>query len=97
MLISVIEEETEVFQVKKSAHSKKLMKQLDKERRKKKKELGSSQSQSDLSASTNTSRVTDNSADSFEENKTIFSSKVQTEIRTDEFVVRLLKSIFLSY
>lgn len=83
-----------MFQVKKSSHSKKLMKQLDKERRKKKKELGSSQNQTagDLRASDSVSQV-QNSVNSVEENKTTFTSKVQTEIRTDEFVVRLLKSI----
>lgn len=59
------------------------MKQLDKERRKKQKELASSHGLD--SKASNGSNVS-----SKVENKTTLSNKIQTEIRTDDFVVRLL-------
>lgn len=60
------------------------MKQLDKERRKKKKELVSTQEP----GSNGTDNVPNNVTSSKVESKTTFSNKIQTEIRTDDFVVR---------
>lgn len=94
-LISFVEEEGDVFQVKKSSHSKKVMKMLDRERRKKKKELESGQK---TDKSSNGTRNLSHSwvnpeTDTIIKNEK--SNKIQTEIRTDEFVVRLLLFNFL--
>lgn len=69
------------------------MKKLDKERRKKKKEL-SLVSSADSKNDFQSGRVSYLSTDQTEENIKNNSSKVHTEIRTDEFVVRLLNLIF---
>lgn len=106
-------DEGETFQVKKSSHSKKVMKMMDRERRKKKSSGHSPTRQpsseyspgghrhlpspppppSFYSTSTTSSAVDQNSV------KRILppdnSNSIQTEIRTDDFVVRLLLSIFL--
>lgn len=101
-------EEEEVFQVKKSSQSKKVMRQLDKERRKKAKG-GSEDTQPQErtpSASVGGSELsnkppllggvsgiasgTDATVSSVRND--ISGKKIQTEIRTDDFVVRLLLS-----
>uniref|UniRef100_A0A1L8DHS0 Putative transcriptional regulator binding to the gc-rich sequence n=1 Tax=Nyssomyia neivai TaxID=330878 RepID=A0A1L8DHS0_9DIPT len=82
------EEGEEVFQVKKSSHSKKVMKKLDKARRKKNR-TDDPDRPKDASAATpsefnnkhkNKSELKDN------------SNSVQTEIRTDDFVLVVKKS-----
>lgn len=101
-----LEEGGEIFQVKKSSHSKKVMKMMDKERRKKKtssKDGYSDQhysmsspppppSFSSSSSSTNLQSV--DHLNSKKRNNLDNSNSIQTEIRTDDFVVRLLLSIF---
>lgn len=64
------------------------MKMLDRERRKKKKELESGQ-KTDKSNSNGTSKPLTSWVNP-ETDTTKNSHKIQTEIRTDEFVVRLL-------
>lgn len=73
------------------------MKQLDKERRKKKKELASSHGV-DSKTNNGADLVPDSSyVTSKVESKTTFSNKIQTEIRTDDFVVRLLLLLKLRF
>lgn len=113
------DDDGEVFQVRKSSHSKKVMRMMDKERRRKKKEERSAESgsghhsqtydNSSLNTSTNRengSRLNNDShnlgssasqtASSSSEHikKSNKSDSIQTEIRTDDFVVRLLLSFF---
>lgn len=71
------------------------MKMLDRERRKKKKELESGQKTDKSNSSSNgTSKTLSHTSWVNPETDTIIknekSNKIQTEIRTDEFVVRLL-------
>lgn len=124
------EDESEMFQVKKTSHSKKVMKMMDKERRKKKAQSSSSslsrgnsnernidqyndqpnrtEDNDHRNSHTNRSSVsydkdvidtntrTDDKHDSINKKRNKNSnSSIQTEIRTDDFVVRLLLSIFL--
>ena len=113
------EDECEVFQVKKSSHSKKVMRKLDKERRKKSttksnidedsSEVGSfetngksikndpsssGQSYSSSSTITNSNSIEIKKSTSKVESKNKINTDSRTEIRTDDFVVRLLLSIF---
>lgn len=112
-------EEGETFQVKKTSQSKKVMKTLDKERRRKRhaeKNGGSREDSYSFAASTSSTTSTSTSATS-SKSKSSSSSKhgegsepkdklkkekcentssnIQTEIRTDDFVVRLLLFNFL--
>lgn len=96
-----VSEEGEMFQVKKSSHSKKVMKMMDKERKKKKYKDSNSTSnaynehQSDSNQSVRSAAIdTDNSG---KRNNSHNSNSIQTEIRTDDFVVRLLLSISMFY
>uniref|UniRef100_A0A182Q932 GCF C-terminal domain-containing protein n=1 Tax=Anopheles farauti TaxID=69004 RepID=A0A182Q932_9DIPT len=105
------EEEGEVFQVKKSSHSKKVMKTLDKERRRKRhmeKSNGTTASSTGApfeSGKTNSSRKqaasppstagsyeTDSNDKIKREKCENSSSNIQTEIRTDDFVLVVKKS-----
>ncbi|XP_023306542.2 PAX3- and PAX7-binding protein 1 isoform X1 [Lucilia cuprina] len=121
------EEDAEVFQVRKSSHSKKVMRMLDKERRRKKKEERYSDNISSSSISNNTTATATNSqhtvsthhsnlsnrerengsrnnnshslgssststTSSTEHSKSNKSDKIQTEIRTDDFVLVVKKS-----
>lgn len=126
------EDEGEVFQVRKSYHSKRVMRMMDKERRRKRKEghrdagkadaaMASRSDSSQLSSMAanhgdgdgdgdgdggggigsvqkiiDGERTFSNShnlgASSSEHRKVIKSDNIQTEIRTDDFVVRLLLS-----
>uniref|UniRef100_A0A336M271 CSON010770 protein n=1 Tax=Culicoides sonorensis TaxID=179676 RepID=A0A336M271_CULSO len=87
------EDGADVFQVKKSSNSKKLMKMLDRERRKKKKELesGHKTDKSNTNGSTTSKTLSSHTSgvnpetDSFIKNEN--SKIIQTEIRTDEFVL----------
>lgn len=127
------EDDGEVFQVRKSSHSKKVMRMLDKERRKKKREEraeitghsghfgyenGSNMQQLESSSATSalalapasgsgaagsanlssrykcTSIASDN-ASVQSKSKKCDNDMIQTEIRTDDFVVRLLLFNFL--
>lgn len=72
------------------------MKMLDRERRKKKKELESGQ-KTDKSNSNGTSKTSWVNPETDTNIKNEKSNKIQTEIRTDEFVVRLLLFNFLSF
>lgn len=125
--VAVPEDEGEMFQVRKSYHSKRVMRMLDKERRRKKKEekrypaknLDSNHrsSPSSSSSSATATKTTDFSggigsvqridgertplsnsnslgASSSEQHNVIKSDNIQTEIRTDDFVVRLLLSCY---
>lgn len=120
------DEDGEVFQVRKSSHSKKVMKMMDKERRKKKHTTSdaadpaasSARGRQRSPASRQRSRTppppptfapqaagTDDGTD--KDDKVLVqnsvkrshdnSNSIQTEIRTDDFVVRLLLSIFCKY
>ncbi|XP_065355283.1 PAX3- and PAX7-binding protein 1 isoform X1 [Calliphora vicina] len=119
------EEDAEVFQVRKSSHSKKVMRMLDKERRRKKKEERSSDNFSSSSSSSNINNTTStndthhsnhqnrerengsrnsnshnlgssststHTTSSSEHSKSNKSDKIQTEIRTDDFVLVVKKS-----
>ncbi|KAM7362584.1 PAX3- and PAX7-binding protein 1 [Cochliomyia hominivorax] len=118
------EEDSEVFQVRKSSHSKKVMRMLDKERRRKKKEERSSDNNINASSSSysnsgynannndthNSNRERENGSrnnnsnnlgssststhttSSLEHSKSNKSDKIQTEIRTDDFVLVVKKS-----
>lgn len=103
-----LSEEEEVFQVKKSSQSKKVMRQLDKERRKKAKggnddtqpqekttmtSMGGSELSNKpplLGGVSDLASGTDATLSSVRND--ISGKKIQTEIRTDDFVVRLLLS-----
>lgn len=102
-----ITEEEEVFQVKKTSQSKKVMRQLDKERRRKAKGLPTpgdddltTNPVTELStkppshggqvSASATSSGADANLQSVRED--ISGKKIHTEIRTDDFVVRLLLS-----
>lgn len=111
------EDDGEVFQVRKSSHSKKVMRMLDKERRKKKREervdhtghsghigfengstpqhLESSSAIASGAGTAISSRFKSSSIANDNESVQSKSKKcdndmIQTEIRTDDFVVRLL-------
>ncbi|XP_055544228.1 PAX3- and PAX7-binding protein 1 [Wyeomyia smithii] len=103
------EEEGEVFQVKKTSQSKKVMKNLDKERRRKRhaEKNGSKESFGGYSSSASTksskngkdcgaaAAATEDSShkDKFKKEKCENpSSNIQTEIRTDDFVLVVKKS-----
>lgn len=74
------------------------MKMLDRERRKKKKELESGQkTDKSISSSNGTSKTSWVNPETDTNIKNEKSNKIQTEIRTDEFVVRLLLFNFLSF
>lgn len=74
------------------------MKMLDRERRKKKKELESGQkTDKSISSSNGTSKTSWVNPETDTIIKNEKSNKIQTEIRTDEFVVRLLLFNFLSF
>lgn len=84
-------EDGETFQVKKSSHSKKVMKMLDKERKKKKyRTEGFSEEEKQITESINI----DSNNKINKKGKNDNSNSIQTEIRTDDFVVRLLLTIF---
>jgi len=108
---SLAEDDGEVFQVRKSSHSKKVMRMLDKERRKKKREeraensghpggengstqhLESSGGPSSGPANSNSNSANAGrykSASDQSKSKKSDNHMIQTEIRTDDFVVRLL-------
>ncbi len=100
----LITEEGEIFQVKKSSHSKKVMKMMDKERKKKKSSHKDSHSTSnaynDNQSDSNQQSVRSvaiDSENSGKRNNSNNSNSIQTEIRTDDFVVRLLLSISLLF
>lgn len=76
------EEDGEIFQVKKSSHSKKVMRMLDKERRRKK----SKDEKMDFDDAVNGS---ESSIQTQNNNNT---DSIQTEIRTDDFVLVVKKS-----
>ncbi|KAJ6635023.1 PAX3- and PAX7-binding protein 1 [Pseudolycoriella hygida] len=89
------EEEGEVFQVKKSSHSKKVMKMMDKERKKKKSKDSNTTSNSynehhsDFKQSVRSAAIdSDNSGTRTNSNN---SNSVQTEIRTDDGFVLVVK------
>lgn len=113
------EDDGEIFQVRKSSHSKKVMRMMDKERRKKKREeraelsgqnwshqagyqngsttqhLDSSSGNASGAAGISNSSRSYKSSSSDSSNVQSKSKKcdndmIQTEIRTDDFVVRLL-------
>lgn len=109
------EDDGEIFQVRKSSHSKKVMRMMDKERRKKKREEraelsgqnwahqagyqnGSTTQHLDSSSANasgaNSSRSNKSSASDSpnvqSKSKKCDNDMIQTEIRTDDFVVRLL-------
>lgn len=109
------EDDGEIFQVRKSSHSKKVMRMMDKERRKKKREEraelsgqnwahqagyqnGSTTQHLDSSSANasgaNSSRSYKSSASDSpnvqSKSKKCDNDMIQTEIRTDDFVVRLL-------
>uniref|UniRef100_A0A1A9W1K5 GCF C-terminal domain-containing protein n=1 Tax=Glossina brevipalpis TaxID=37001 RepID=A0A1A9W1K5_9MUSC len=105
------EEDGEVFQVRKSAHSKKVMRMLDKERRRKKKEErdtstnviatdGYTESSYNRDTRENGSRLsnthslgsTTTSTGVSTEHRKSNKDKIQTEIRTDDFVLVVKKS-----
>lgn len=136
MLSFISDEEGEIFQVKKSSHSKKVMKMLDKERRKKKSSSREVDGAVDIDAtgpsltarygdsfgiSHRSDRHNDNDRNSYgrsnasanelnaknvnidpsdpfyknrSKNNTYSDSSIHTEIRTDDFVVRLLYTNF---
>ncbi|BFF89618.1 PAX3- and PAX7-binding protein 1 [Drosophila madeirensis] len=99
------EDDGEVFQVRKSSNSKKIMRLMDKERRKKKREErtehgstenGSTQhlessSATGASGATNSSRYKNASSDQSKSKKSD-NHMIQTEIRTDDFVLVVKKS-----
>lgn len=95
--------------MKKSSHSKKVMKMLDKERRKKNRQGNDSSSTvsghqrssalappttESPSVSSNRTPYELNSKEKIKTELKDNSNSIQTEIRTDDFVVRLLLSIF---
>jgi len=111
------EDDGEVFQVRKSSHSKKVMRMLDKERRKKKREeraehtgisghmgfengstpqhLESSSAIASGAGTAISSRykstsIANDNASVQSKSKKCDNDMIQTEIRTDDFVVRLL-------
>ncbi|XP_055641850.1 PAX3- and PAX7-binding protein 1 isoform X2 [Toxorhynchites rutilus septentrionalis] len=95
------EEEEEVFQVKKTSQSKKVMKSLDKERRRKRhaEKNGSKNAPSSSSSSSKSKNNRDPSTtedfdkDNLKKEKCEnTSSNIQTEIRTDDFVLVVKKS-----
>lgn len=109
-------EEGETFQVKKTSQSKKVMKTLDKERRRKRhaeKNGGSREDSYSFAASTSSTSTSATSSKSKSSSSSKHgegsepkdklkkekcentSSNIQTEIRTDDFVVRLLLFNFL--
>lgn len=100
------EDDGEVFQVRKSSHSKKVMRMLDKERRKKKREEraehtglsghpgyenGSTIQHLESSSATASGAGPANLSSRVQsKSKKCDNDMIQTEIRTDDFVVRLL-------
>ncbi|XP_055387632.1 PAX3- and PAX7-binding protein 1 isoform X2 [Condylostylus longicornis] len=98
------EDDGEVFQVKKSAHSKKVMRMLDKERRKKKcksdnvniSNINGNNNfngiEKNVSDTTRTSSLSASSKSIESKYNTNSSDNVQTEIRTDDFVLVVKKS-----
>lgn len=82
VFLFVAEEEGEVFQVKKSSHSKKVSRMLDKERRKKAKEKNHEKNKN------GDRHEKDRAAeDELADEKRQKADNIQTEIRTDDFVV----------
>lgn len=103
--------------MKKSSQSKKVMKMLDKERRRKKhlkdhdkydnneksggisstsnKNYGGSYSNNNIN--TNNDQISPSTSTSTHNQNNKKSDSIQTEIRTDDFVVRLLLSVFVKY
>lgn len=98
------DEEDEVFQVRKSSHSKKVMRMMDKERRKKKAKEGRDYDHYDSlsynhengishsSSYTNETRADDKTTHNSDQNQSRKSDNIETEIRTDDFVLVVKKS-----
>ncbi|KAL5273599.1 PAXBP1 family protein [Megaselia abdita] len=81
------DEEGEVFQVKKSSHSKKVSRMLDKERRKKAKEEKNHERNRNGDHRQDKDRMDDDP-----DGKSQKADNIQTEIRTDDFVLVVKKS-----
>lgn len=98
------EDEGEVFQVKKTSQSKKVMKMLDKERRKKKKNEshgGNYQNKNghdvDFTNEIDANADSDSLINKKKPKDANTDSSTHTEIRTDDFVVRILLYNFVLY
>lgn len=94
-----LDEDSEVFQVKKSSHSKKIIKKLDKERKKKThhnsaSSLATDRVDKESNFNNNFNSNSDNSVK--KENTDKKSHLIQKEIRTGDLVVRLLLFNFLT-